>query len=110
MTITVRPLVQRIPETWTRALRVGAIGALGLVFICLSGMPVRLDVREVVVPVLSLGYLVLLVAPLVVGVLLFRRPEHEAFLDDPSSDGELLLGATAGGLVAVADCRCSRFS
>ena len=100
MTITVRPLVQRIPETWTRALRVGAVGALGLVFICLSGMPVRLDMREVVVPVLSLGYLVLLVAPLVVGVLLFRRPEHEAFLDDPSSDGELLLGATAGGLVA----------
>ncbi|MCY4370658.1 MAG: branched-chain amino acid ABC transporter permease [bacterium] len=100
MTITVRPLVQRIPETWTRAIRFGAIGALGLVFICLSGMPVRLDMREVVVPVLSLGYLVVLVAPLVVGVLLVRRPEHEAFLDDPSSDGELLLGATAGGLVA----------
>ena len=100
MTITVRPLVQRISETWARATRLGALGALGLVFISLSGMPVRLDMREVVVPVLSLGYLVVLAVPLVVGVLLFRRPEHEAFLDDPPSDGELLLGATAGGLVA----------
>ncbi|MDE0168864.1 MAG: branched-chain amino acid ABC transporter permease [bacterium] len=100
MTVAVGSLVQRMPETWTRPVRLGGLGALGLVFVSLSGMPVRLDVREVVVPVLSLGYLVVLTVPLVVGVLLARRSEHEDFLDDPPSDGDLLLGAAAGGLLA----------
>ena len=100
MMIAVRPLVQRIPEVWIRAVRIGLVGALGLVFISLSGMPVRLDAREIVVPVLSLGYTVLVAVPLVVGVLLGRRSEHEVFLDNPPSDGDLLLGAATGGLVA----------
>jgi branched-chain amino acid transport system permease protein len=100
MTVGVRSLVRRMPDTWTRVVRIGAIGALGLAFVSLSGMPVRLDAREVVVPVLSLGYVVLLVVPLVVGVLLFRRSEHEDFRDDPPGDGDLLFGAATGGLVA----------
>ena len=70
------------------------------VFISLSGMPVRLDVREIVVPILSLGYLVVLAAPLVVGVLLGRRPEHSGFLANPPSNRDLVIGATTGGLMA----------
>ncbi len=101
MTTAVRLRIQRrLSKTWTRIIRVGAVAALGQVFVALSGMPVRLDVREIVVPVLSLGYVVVLVAPLVVGLLLARRPEHEAFLEKPPSRRDLLVGATVGGLIA----------
>ncbi len=101
MTTAVRLRIQRrLSKTWTRIIRVGAVAALGQVFVALSGMPVRLDVREIVVPVLSLGYVVVLVAPLVVGLLLARRPEHEAFLEKPPSGRDLLVGATVGGLIA----------
>ena len=101
MTTAVRLRIQRrLSKTWIRIVRVGAVAALGQVFVALSGMPVRLDVREIVVPVLSLGYVVVLVAPLVVGLLLARRPEHEAFLEKPPSRRDLLVGATVGGLIA----------
>ncbi|MCY4271951.1 MAG: branched-chain amino acid ABC transporter permease [bacterium] len=52
---------------WRRIARIGAIAALGQMFIALSNMPVRLDERLVVKPVLSLGYLVLLFLPVAVG-------------------------------------------
>ncbi len=100
MTIAARTAIHRLPETWTRTIRIGALGALGQVFISLSGMPVRLDTREIVVPVLSLGYVVVLAVPMVVGVLVGRRSEQEAFLGDPRSRGDLVLAATIGGLVA----------
>ena len=87
-------------DTWRRALRLGALGAVGQVFISLSGMPVRLDVREIIVPILSLGYVAVLAVPLVIGILSGRRAEHEAFLENPPSRRDLLLGATVGGLMA----------
>ena len=94
------PLIRRIPGTWRRVLRLGALGAFGQVFISLSGMPVRLDVREIIVPILSLGYVAVLAAPLVIGILLGRRPEHEHFLENPPSRLDLLLGSAVGGLMA----------
>ena len=94
------PLVRRMPAPWRRALRLGALGAVGQVFISLSGMPVRLDVREIIVPILSLGYVAVLAVPLVIGILLGRRAEHEEFLERPPSRRDLLLGATVGGLLA----------
>ncbi len=100
MTITARLGVNRLPDTWRGAVRIGVLGALGQLFICLSGMPVRLDVREIVVPVLSLGYLSLLAAPLVVGILLGRRPPYPDQLENPPSDRDLALAATTGGLIA----------
>jgi len=100
VTTTAGTLIRRLPATWRRVVRIGALGALGQVFISLSGMPVRLDVREIVVPILSLGYLVVLTAPLVVGILLGRRPEHAGFLESPPSNRALVVGATTGGLIA----------
>ena len=100
MTTAVRiPLHRRLTKTWIRIARVGAIAALAQMFIALSGMPVRLDAREIVVPVLSLGYLALLVAPLVVGLLLCRRPENESLLENPQRRSELLVGAMVGGVI-----------
>ena len=93
-------LVRRLPKVWRRVIRVGALGAAGQVFISLSGMPVRLNVREVIVPILSLGYVAVLAVPLVVGILLGRRPRHSEFMESPPSKTDLLMGATVGGLMA----------
>ncbi len=52
---------------WRRIARMGSVAAFGQVFIALSNMPVRLDERLIVKPVLSLGYLVLLILPFAAG-------------------------------------------
>ena len=52
---------------WRRIARMGSIAAFGQMFIALSNMPVRLDERLIIKPVLSLGYLVLLILPFAVG-------------------------------------------
>ncbi|MXX01927.1 MAG: leucine/isoleucine/valine transporter permease subunit [Acidimicrobiia bacterium] len=93
------PLLRHVSGTWRRVLRLGTLGAVGQVFISLSGMPVRLDVREIIVPILSLGYLAVLAVPIVLGVLLGRRPEHQEFLEKSPNRRDLLLGATLGGLM-----------
>ena len=93
-------LIRSLPKVWRRVIRIGALGAAGQVFISLSGMPVRLNVREIIVPILSLGYVAVLAIPLVVGILLGRRPEHAQFMAKPPSKPSLLIGATVGGLMA----------
>ena len=98
-TTVLSPVLRRIPGAWRRVLRLGALGAVGQVFISLSGMPVRLDVREIIVPILSLGYVAVLAVPVVLGVLLGRRPQHAEFLKNPPGRRDLLLGATVGGLM-----------
>ena len=52
---------------WNAALKTGGILALSLAFISLSGMPVGLDDRPLIRPILSLGYLSLLWMPIVLG-------------------------------------------
>ena len=53
-----------LAQDWRRLMRMGAVGAVAQIFIALSNMPVRLDERLIVKPVLSLGYLTLLIVPL----------------------------------------------
>ena len=100
MVTSASTLVRSLPKAWRRVVRIGALGAAGQVFISLSGMPVRLNVREIIVPILSLGYVAVLAVPLVVGILLGRRPEHTEFMEKPPSKLTLLMGATVGGLMA----------
>ena len=56
-----------LAQDWRRLVRMGAVGAVAQVFIALSNMPVRLDERVIVKPVLSLGYLTLLIVPFAAG-------------------------------------------
>ena len=79
MTATLPPTTEHQPEPpldpprpafahdWRRIARMGSVAAFGQVFIALSNMPVRLDERLIVKPVLSLGYLVLLILPFAAG-------------------------------------------
>ena len=50
---------------WRRVFNTGGLLALGLCFISLAGMPIGLNGRKLIEPVLSLGYLSLLWLPLV---------------------------------------------
>ena len=54
-------------QDWRRLVRMGAIAGFGQIFIALSNMPVRLDERVIVKPVLSMGYLTLLILPFAAG-------------------------------------------
>ena len=49
---------------WLRAIRFSLLGSLTSIFIALSGMPVGLDRRAIIYPVLSLGFLAILWVPL----------------------------------------------
>ena len=79
----------------------GSIAAFGQVFIALSNMPVRLDERLIVKPVLSLGYLVLLILPFAVGYRQGHQIKREGvptYAPGPNEVvGGFLCGALAGG-------------
>ena len=49
---------------WLRAVRFSLLGSLASIFIALSGMPVGLDRRAIIYPVLSLGFLAILWVPI----------------------------------------------
>ena len=79
----------------------GSVAALGQVFIALSNMPVRLDERVIVKPVLSLGYLVLLILPFAVGYREGHQIKREGVpVYAPGANevvGGFVCGAIAGG-------------
>ncbi len=96
-----------LSQDWQRIARLGAVAAVGQVFIALSNMPVRLDERVVVKPVLSLGYLALLVVPFAVGYRVghqFRRsgvPMCAAGVHEVVG-GAVTAAVTCGGLSLLA--------
>ena len=90
-----------LAHDWRRIARMGSIAAFGQVFIALSNMPVRLDERLIVKPVLSLGYLVLLILPFAVGYRQGHQIKREGvptYAPGPNEVvGGLCCGALAGG-------------
>jgi hypothetical protein len=56
-----------IDQDWRRVLRWGLICGGILVALCLVGMPVELDRREIIERYLSLGYVSILLIPIVIG-------------------------------------------
>ena len=90
-----------LAQDWMRLLRMGAIAALSQMFIALSNMPVRLDDRLLVKPVLSLGYLVLLLLPFAVGYRLGFQAERAGVARHAAGGHEILGGGAAGALAGV---------
>ena len=92
-------------QPWGRILRLGGIGALAQVFIALSGMPVGLDGRTIVEPVLSLGYLALIWLPLILGYRVGHQPVLEGVAAPAPGGREVgagaLTGAAAGAGISV---------
>ena len=83
-------------QPWGRVLRLGGVGALAQVFIALSGMPVGLDGRTIVEPVLSLGYLALVWLPLILGYRAGHQPVLEGVAAPAPGGREVAAGALTG--------------
>ena len=83
-------------QPWGRILRLGGVGALAQAFIALSGMPVGLDERTIVEPILSLGYLALGWLPLILGYRAGHEPVLEGMTAPAPGGREVVAGAMTG--------------
>ena len=92
------PPRRALAQDWRRLVRMGAIAAFGQIFIALSNMPVRLDERVIVKPVLSLGYLVLLILPFAAGHRVGHQVRREGVPMFAAGPHEALGGAACGAL------------
>jgi len=91
---------------WRKQTRFAMVGALSSVFVALAGMPVGLDRRSIVYPVLSMGYLSLLWIPFVLARLAGTETVLEGMVARPRGTKDLLAGAfvglgSAGGLALL---------
>ena len=82
---------------WRKQIRFAMIGALSSVFVALAGMPVGLDRRSIVYPVLSMGYLSLLWIPFV----LARLAGSETVLEGMTARARGTKDLLAGGFVGL---------
>ena len=87
-----------LAQDWRRLVRMGAIAGFGQIFIALSNMPVRLDERVIVKPVLSLGYLTLLILPFAAGHRVGHQVRREGVPTFAAGAHEALGGAACGAL------------
>ncbi len=92
------PARPALAQDWRRLVRMGAIAGFGQIFIGLSNMPVRLDERVIVKPVLSLGYLALLILPFAAGHRVGHQVRREGVPASAAGAHEALGGAACGAL------------
>ena len=96
MTATLAPSGSSVALDWKRVLLWGGICALSLVSVSLIGLPVGMNKRILIEPVLSLGYLFLLWIPLVFGYVATTVVVLEGVEARKSVVADLLAGLTAG--------------
>ncbi len=96
--IEMAPPRPALAQDWRRLARMGAIAALGQVFISLSNMPVRLDERVLVKPVLSMGYLMLLILPFAAGYRSGHQIRREGVPFHSAGAHEVIGGAFCGAI------------
>ena len=96
MTVTLAPSRPSVALDWRRVLLWGGICALSLVSVSLIGLPVGMNKRILIEPVLSLGYLFLLWIPLVFGYVATTVVVLEGVEARKSGVADLLAGLTAG--------------
>ncbi len=87
---------------WRRQIRFALVGGLSSAFIALAGMPVGLDGRNIIRPILSMGYLALLWVPFVFAslagsvVILEGMTERERDAKDLAAGALVGLGSSSG--------------
>ena len=91
---------------WRKQIRFALIGALSSAFIALAGMPVGLDGRRIIQPVLSMGFLSLLWVPFVLAMIAGSEVVLEGMMARGRDFKDLLAGGivglgSAGGLVLL---------
>ena len=91
------------PEVdYRRAVRIGLVGALAAVFVGANGMVEVLDVRVLVYPILSLGYVFLFGIPFGMGYLAGRPPPTlEGYAEAEVGSRNVIAGLIAGSLTGA---------
>ncbi len=103
MTATSTPVTASSSEPqwspdWRRLVSYGAVSAGAMVFVCLIGMPVKLDPRPLIDPILSRGYSSLVWIPVVFGYSVTSFVVLEGMTARRRGVGDLLEGAIVGGI------------
>ncbi len=86
---------------WNKVARLGSLTALALVFIALAGMPVGLNSRTIVDPILSMGYLSLLWLPLIMGWVSSKEIVLEGMAASKRGARDIVTGAAVGAIGGV---------
>jgi len=90
------PARSMLDQDWRKLINWGLIVALSQVFIALSNMPVKLDDRILLEPVLSLGYLSILWLPAVVGYSVGKEKMLEGVVARAKGIADIFAGALVG--------------
>ena len=99
-------MVETPGVAWRKQIRFALIGALSSAFIALAGMPVGLDGRSIIQPVLSMGFLSLLWVPFALATIAGSEVVLEGMTARTRDSKDLLAGGivglgSAGGLVLL---------
>ena len=81
---------------WKRIFKWGSICAAALLFVSLVGMPIKLDPKSIISPLLSLGYVSLLWLPLIFGYVASSRVVLEGVETRKPGLPDLLTGVLTG--------------
>ena len=81
---------------WKRIFKWGSICAAALLFVSLVGMPIKLDPKSIINPLLSLGYVSLLWLPLIFGYVASSRVVLEGVETTKPGLPDLLTGVLTG--------------
>src|SRR5690554_5381057 len=87
-----------------RLLRMGGLTGLAMTFIAANGMLETFNNRLLIRPILSMGYLLFLAIPFVMGFLIGRRVEVEGVETAPRTAADVVMAVVAGllaGLIAA---------
>ena len=94
-----------LDQDWRKVLRWGFICGGALIALCLVGMPVELDRREIIERYLSLGYLSVVLVPLVIGWVSASQVVLEGFESRKQGLFDLVtglvVGVIGGGLLSL---------
>ena len=83
---------------WKRIVRWGSICAVALLFVSLVGMPIKLDLKSIISPLLSLGYVSLFWLPLTFGYVASSRVVLEGVETSKPGLPDLLTGVLTGSI------------
>ena len=90
------PARAALDQEWRKVVNHGLLLALVLVFVSLANMPVSLDSRMIIEPMLSMGYLSLLWIPVVMGFIVSSEKVLEGIAYHAKGAREVLAGGFVG--------------
>ncbi|HJP16701.1 MAG TPA: branched-chain amino acid ABC transporter permease [Acidimicrobiales bacterium] len=87
-----------LDQDWKQIVKWGSICAVTLIIISLVGMPIKLDTKTIINPLLSLGYISLFWVPLTFGYLASSHVVLEGVETPKSGLRDLMTGACTGAI------------